>query len=226
MNSFFVFRSSSIQTRATHRTINAVHSWVADKGLNLKHFPTRGIFGLFMDKVFLHFHLQFVSLYTSSDLWLSSLRSQFADFLWICTRAQQGREVITRWTSCKKFRLLQILHSSEFCSVIFKAEVPHRSVGSCSCQIQFETFTKSNLVPIDANFDGLSTAVVSHAFSSFESMHNSMISSSLRFSTMQSGLSDSSIFSSISVLFGAKAVHLFGCCICCICCTGCVFCSP
>ena len=82
-------------------------------------------------------------------------------------------------------------------------------------------------VPIDANFDGLSTAVVSHAFSSFESMHNSMTSSSLRSSTIHSGLSDSSIFSSTSVLLCTKAVqglfprikqnaHPFGRCICCI----------
>ena len=35
------------------------------------------------------------------------------------------------------------LHSSEFCSVMFKAEVPHCSVGSCSCQIHCEPFTES-----------------------------------------------------------------------------------
>ena len=61
-----------------------------------------------------------------------------------------------------------------------------------------------NLVPIDANFDGLSTAVVSHAFSSFESTRNSMISSSLRFSFIQIGLSDSSIFSNTSDLLCTK----------------------
>ena len=61
-----------------------------------------------------------------------------------------------------------------------------------------------NLVPIDANFDGLSTAVISHACSSFESMHNSMTSSSLRPPTIPSGLSDYSIFSSTSVLLCTK----------------------
>ena len=137
----FVFRS--LKTPATHRAIDAVHSRVADKGLNLRHFPDCGIFGMFMDKVFLHFHLQFVRLYTSADLWLDSVCFQFADFSWACTRAQQGREVITRWTSCKKFRLLSVLHSSEFCSVIFKAVVPHHSVGSCSCQIHCKPFTNS-----------------------------------------------------------------------------------
>ena len=35
----FVFQFSSSQTPATHRTIDAVHSWVIDEGLNLKHFP-------------------------------------------------------------------------------------------------------------------------------------------------------------------------------------------
>ena len=109
---------------------------VADKGLNIRHFSARGIFGMFMDKV-----LQ--SLHTSFDLWLNSLRSQLADLLWICTRAPQRREVIARLTSCKKFRLLSILDSWEFCSVIFKAAVPHHSVGSCSCHIHCEPFTKS-----------------------------------------------------------------------------------
>ena len=61
-----------------------------------------------------------------------------------------------------------------------------------------------NLVAHDANFDGLSIAVVSYAFNSFDSMHKSMISSSLRPSTMQSGLSDSSIFTNTSVFLCAK----------------------
>ena len=59
-----------------------MYTLVADKGLNLKHFPARGIFGMSLEKVFLHFHLQFVSLYTSSDLWLGSLGSQIVDFFW------------------------------------------------------------------------------------------------------------------------------------------------
>ena len=139
----FVIRSSSLQTPATHRTINAMHSRVADKGLNLRHFPARGILGMFTDKMLLHFHPKFVSLYASSDLWLKNLLSQFADFLWFHTRVQQRQEVITRWPSHKKFELLSILHSSEFRSVIFKAEVPHCSVGSCSCQIHCEPFTES-----------------------------------------------------------------------------------
>ena len=49
-----------------------------------------------------------------------------------------------------------------------------------------------NLVAHDANFDGLSIAAVSQAFNSFESMHNSMTSSSLRSSTIHSGLHESS----------------------------------
>ena len=155
----FVFRSSRLQTPATHRTKNAVHSGLADKGLNLRRFTTQGIFGIFMNKVFLHLHLQFVSLYTSSDLRLNSLHSQFDDFLWLHTRAQQRRKVITRWTSYKTFRLLSILQSSEFCSVLFKAEVPHCSVGSCSCHIHCEPCTESQpRSHIDANFDGLSIA--------------------------------------------------------------------
>ena len=127
----FVFQSSSSQTPAAHWTIDAVHSRIIDERLNFKHLPRAGIFGMFMNKVFLHCHLQLVSLYTSSHLWLDSL----ADFLWFHTRVQQGIEVIARRTSRKKFRLFSILHSSEFCSVIFKAEVPHCSVGCCSCQI-------------------------------------------------------------------------------------------
>ena len=61
-----------------------------------------------------------------------------------------------------------------------------------------------NLVAHDANFDGLTIAAVSHAFNSFESMHNTMTSSSLRSSTFHSGLSDSSIFSNTSVLLDAR----------------------
>ena len=137
----FGIRSSNLQTPATYRTIDAVLSRVADKGLNLGHFPTRGIRGLFMNKVFWHFHLQLVALYTSSDLWLDFLCFQFADFSRFCTRAQQRRRVVTRWASCKKFRLLSILHSSWLCSVIFKAGVPHCSVGSCSRQVHCEPFT-------------------------------------------------------------------------------------
>ena len=75
-----------------------MHSRVADKGLNLKHVPARGIFGMFMNEVLLHCHLQLVSLHTISYLWLDSL----------CF--QQGIEVIARRTS------RSILHSSEFCS--------------------------------------------------------------------------------------------------------------
>ena len=77
----FVMRFSSLQTPATHRTVNAMHSRVADKGLNLKDFPARGILGMLMNEVLLHFHLQLVSLYTSSDLWPNSLCFQLADFL-------------------------------------------------------------------------------------------------------------------------------------------------
>ena len=139
----FVFQSSSSQTPATHWTIDGVHSWVIDDGLNLRHLPRNGIFGMLMNEVFLHFHLQLVTLYTSSDLWLYSFRFQFADFSRFCTLAQQRRKLVTWRTSHKEFRLFSILHSSEFCSVIFKTEVPHCSVGSCSCQIHCETFTES-----------------------------------------------------------------------------------
>ena len=137
------FRSSSLQTPATHRTIYAVHSRVADKGLNFRHLPRTGILGMFMNEVFLHFHLQLVALYTNSDLWLNSLCFPFADFSWFCTRVQQRRKVVTWRTSRKKFGMLSILHTSEVCFVIFKTEVPHCSVGSCSRQIHCEPFTES-----------------------------------------------------------------------------------
>ena len=50
-----------------------LHTRVADKGFNPKRFPARGILGMFMNDVLQHFHLQLVSLYTRSDLWLNSL---------------------------------------------------------------------------------------------------------------------------------------------------------
>ena len=75
----FVFQSSSSQTPATHRTIDAVHSWVIDEGLNLRHLPRTRNFGMFMNEVFSHFHLQLVTLYTSSDPWHNFLCFQLAD---------------------------------------------------------------------------------------------------------------------------------------------------
>ena len=131
----FVFRSSSSQTPATHRTIDAVHSWVIDEGLNLRHLPRTRILGMFMNEVFLHCHLQLVGLYTSSDLWLNSLCFQLADVS-CCTRAPQRRKLVTWRTSHKKFRLFSILHPSEFCSVIFKTEVPQRWVLQSSNPLQ------------------------------------------------------------------------------------------
>ena len=62
----FVFQSSRSQTPATRWTIDAVHSWVIDEGLNLKHLPRTGILEMFMNEVFSHFHLQLVALYTSA----------------------------------------------------------------------------------------------------------------------------------------------------------------
>ena len=48
-----------------------------------------------MNEVLLHFHLQLVGLYTSSDLWLNSLCFELADLQWFCKRVQHGREVVT-----------------------------------------------------------------------------------------------------------------------------------
>ena len=48
---------------------------------------------MLMNEVFSHFHLQLVTLYTSSDLWLNFLCLQFADFSRCrTTRAQQRRK--------------------------------------------------------------------------------------------------------------------------------------
>ena len=89
----FDFRSSSSQTPATHWTIDAVHSRVIDERLNFRHLPRTRILGMFMNEVFLHFHLQFVALCTSSDLWLNFLCFQFAEFS-CCTRVQQRRKLV------------------------------------------------------------------------------------------------------------------------------------
>ena len=72
-----------------------------------------------------------------------------------------------------------------------------------------------NHVASDTNLDGLSVAVVSHAFNSFESMHHSTISSSLRSSTPLHRLSASSVFLNTSVLLDAKLCMDFSSvCIC------------
>ena len=53
--------------------------------------------------------------------------------------------------------------------VVFKAEIPHCSIGSGSGQVHCEPFqVGSNLVACDTNLDGLSTAVVSHACNALE----------------------------------------------------------
>ena len=78
----------------------------------------------------------------SHDPWSNFLCFQFADFS-CSTRVQQRRKVVTWRTSRKKFGMLSILHSSEFCPVISKGEVPHCSVGSCSRHIHCEPFTES-----------------------------------------------------------------------------------
>ena len=52
MNAVLFFKSSSSQTPATHWTIDAVHFWVIDEGLNLRHLPRTGNFGMFMMEVF------------------------------------------------------------------------------------------------------------------------------------------------------------------------------
>ena len=152
--------ASSSQTPATHRTIDAVHSWVIDEGLNLRHLPRTGNFRMFMNEVFSHFHLQLVTLYTSSGLWLNFLCSQFADFSRFCARVQQRGKLITWRTSHK---------TSEFCPVIFRS---HSVPWALAVVKSTANPSRSpNLVPIKANLEGLSIAVVPHAFNSFESRH-------------------------------------------------------
>ena len=88
--------SRSLQTPATHRTINAMHSRVAGERLNLGDSPSRGILATFMNEVLLHLHLQLVSLYTSSDLWLNSLCSHRADFFrdsHMCSTTKRSRRL-------------------------------------------------------------------------------------------------------------------------------------
>ena len=94
--------------------------------------------------------------------------------------------------------MLSGLHSSKFSFLLFKAEVPHCSVGSHKCQSHCEPFTEST--PRSTNLNGFSIAVASHSFNSVESTHNATIPSSLRSSTPLHCLMDSSIFSSTSVL--------------------------
>ena len=192
----FVIRSSSLQTPATHRTINAMHSRVADKGLNLRYFPARGIFRMFMNEVLLHCHLQLVSLIHK---FLSVARFSLFSTCWFLvsphTKLSLGG-LPARSSGCSRFctRRSSALSSSRLKSQIVELAVAViKSTANSS--------RSPNLVAHDANLDGSSIAV--HAFNSFESMHNSMISSSLRSSTIQSGLSDSSIFSNTSVLLCA-----------------------
>ena len=104
----FVSQISSSQTPSTHPTIDVVLSWVIDEGLNLRHRPRTGNFRMFMNEVFSHFHLQLVTLCTSSDLWPNFLCSQFADFSRFYARVQQRGKLFTWRASHKKFRLFSI----------------------------------------------------------------------------------------------------------------------
>ena len=140
-----------------------------------------------MNEMLLHFHLQLVSLYTSSL---------------ICGSI---------------FSVFNLLISCGSTHVFNKEEksspdgLPARNSG-CSrlCTRRSSALSssklRSHIVPL-ALAVVKSTANPSRAF---ESMHNSMISSSLRSSTIQSG---SSIFSNTSVLL-SEAVHLCGRCVC------------
>ena len=120
----FVFRSSRSPIPATHWTIDTEHSRVIDERLNFRHLPRTGIFGMFMNKAFLHFHLQLVTLHTSSDL----LAQIFTVFNLLNSRAARvlNREensshvgLPTRSSRCShQFRLSSVLSSSRLKSHI------------------------------------------------------------------------------------------------------------
>ena len=152
----FVIRSSSSQTAATHWTINAVHSRVTDKELNLRHLPAHGILGMFMNEVLLHFDLQ---LGGSAHVFNKEEKSSLGGLP--ARRSGCSRFCTHRSSALTSSRLRS--HIVPLALAVVKSTAnPSRS---------------PNLVEHDANFDGLSIAVVSHAFNSFESMHNSMTSS-------------------------------------------------
>ena len=119
------------------------------------------------------------SFNTCSRVWLNSLCLHHADFFKFHTRPQQEREVVTWRTSRKKLGQLSILQSSKFNSVVFQGSSP----TLFHWLLQRSSPLRTLHVARDTNFDGLSIAVVSHAFNSSESVQNSMISLSLRSST-------------------------------------------
>ena len=120
MNSVFVFRSSSLKAPATHRAIDAVHSWVADKGLVLNKEEKSSLGGLPA---------------------ISSGCSRF------CTR---------RSSALSSSRLRSHINPLALAAVKSTAN-PSRS---------------PNLVPIDANFDGLSLQDFRPGLSSSSSFHD------------------------------------------------------
>ena len=120
--------------------MNAVLSQVAGNGLTLGHSPARGILGMFMDENLLHLHLHLEKLQHMFSC-VAQLSVHHADFFRFHTRPQQEREVVTWRTSRKKLGLLSLLQSSKFNSVVFKAQVPHCSIASCSGQVHCEPFT-------------------------------------------------------------------------------------
>ena len=156
-------RSSSLQTPATHRTIDAVHSWVIDEGLPTSWNPwdvhERSVFA-------------FPSA-TCSFVQALICGSIFSVFNLLISRAAEphvfNKEensslggLPTRSSGCSRFctRRSSALSSSRLRSHI----VP---LALAVVKSTAKPSRSPNLVAHDANFDGLSIAVVSHAFNSW-----------------------------------------------------------
>ena len=137
---YFVTRSSSLQTPATHRTINAVHFRVADKGLKLRHLESLGCSRTKCFCISICNLKAFTQVLICGSILsvLNLLISRGSAHVFnIEEKSSLGG------TSREKFGMLSILHTSEFRPVIFEAEVPCCSIGSCSRQIHCKPFTES-----------------------------------------------------------------------------------
>ena len=133
----------------------------------------------------------------SVSLFVTCLCLYRAESFRLHTCTQQRREVVTWRTSRKKLGLLSVLQSSEFSSVVFKAENP----TLFHWLLQSEPFTKSQLRCMRHKPRRIEYCC---GLARIQLMHNSMISSSLRPSTPLNCLSNSSIFSNTSVLLDAN----------------------
>ena len=135
MNSVLSFESLGCLKLQRHIGPSLLYTRVIDERLNFRHLQACGILGMYLNKVFFAFpSASCGSIFSVFNLLISRGSAR------VVNKEEKSSlgGLPARSLGCSRFCI-----SSQFCSVVFKAEVPHRSVGSRSRQIHCETFTES-----------------------------------------------------------------------------------